>query len=650
MSATVIDAFLVTLGLDGTQFKRGMSDAEKERKRLADASTRSNRDRETQERTLANNQLRRQRQHEAGTKSTIEGFRKIRNELLTLAAVFTAGVGIKDFISETINGAVNTGYLAANLKMTTREITAYQRASERAGGTAGGMIAQLKESQETLAQFKSGMGANEGLQSFFRWGGNAAELKDGNSYLMDRARIVHDMFKVDPSKAALIAKSMGISDDQFNLIKQGPVAMQALIKEQMKYAAVTEADAKAAEKLKIKMLDLRDSLQMTATRIILDLAPTLTVLFAKLEQGAKWVADHKDDIAVWVARSIVAVEKFLVLADKFANAVGGWGTVLAGIVAAPIVMALGSIASAIAGIVTAGAGIPALVAGLGVLATYGGYKGMKALDKAIGNGTNRDRRMHADVMRGGTGMGVGSDLTKEEMKAEAARQRAGGTSRTTWSGTIKPMAGAAGNGDIMSKLMAAGWTREQAAGIAASFMQESSMDPASKNATSGAYGIGQWLGSRVGDFKSFSGKDLKGSSMDDQLAFFNHEVGPKGKEARAGRLLHAATTAEEAARIHSEAYERPGDDEANVGRRQRLARQFALAGRVGNAQAAGAMPAGAGASVAGIGSKSSTNTNSTNIEKIEIHTQATDAQGIAAALRPAVEKYTFAAQANSGMH
>ncbi len=136
MAATVVDAFLVTLGLDGANFRRGMTEAEKAQKRLNEASTRGNKERETLERTLSGNQQRRQKQQDAGTKSTIEGYRKIRNELIGLAAIFTAGVGIKDFISDTINGAVNLGYLSDNLKMSTQQLTAYQRASERAGGTA----------------------------------------------------------------------------------------------------------------------------------------------------------------------------------------------------------------------------------------------------------------------------------------------------------------------------------------------------------------------------------------------------------------------------------------------------------------------------------------------------------------------------------
>ncbi len=153
----------------------------------------------------------------------------------------------------------------------------------------------------------------------------------------------------------------------------------------------------------------------------------------------------------------------------------------------------------------------------------------------------------------------------------------------------------------------------------------------------------------MGDFKEFSGKDLKGSTLDEQLAFFNHEVSSDGKEARAGRLLRGAKTAEDAARIHSEAYERPGAEEANIGRRQRLAAQFAAADRAANAGASGRLPAGAMASLPGSTTRNSTSTNETRIEAINVYTQATDAPGIAAAMRPAVEKYTFANQANTGM-
>jgi len=292
---------------------------------------------------------------------------------------------------------------------------------------------------------------------------------------------------------------------------------------------------------------------------------------------------------------------------------------------------------------------------------------------------NALRKKNAAIMDGGTG--DATPKSKDELRAEAARQktaaladrslpgiktksqvlrekdaaiRAGGTGDATPKSKDELRAEAArqmdGNKSVVEKLKVMGWTPEQAAGITGSFTQESGLDPSARNPTSGAYGIGQWLGSRVADFKKFSGRDLVGSSLDQQLAFFNYEV-TEGKEKRAGRLLKGTSTAEEAARVHSQAYERPGAEEANNDRRARLAAQLAADDRMGNAAKVASLPSGATAStpperptVAG-----STNTTTVSIETIQVQTAATDAAGIAAAMRPAVERYTFANQANSGM-
>ena len=115
-------------------------------------------------------------------------------------------------------------------------------------------------------------------------------------------------------------------------------------------------------------------------------------------------------------------------------------------------------------------------------------------------------------------------------------------------------------------------------------------------------------------------------------------------------MLRGATTAEEAARIHSEAYERPGADEANVARRQRMAAQYAAGSRMANAASVAGMPSGSAASMSGAGRTTSNNSTDIRIDQITVSTQATDAPGIAQAIRPAIEKYTFANQANKGMN
>lgn len=375
--ATVIDAFLVTLGLDSTAFTKGTKDAAKSEKELEAVA----RKREAAEKKRAAEQ-------EKAARKASDGFKKMRNDALAFIAVFTVGTGIKDFISNTIDSAANLGFLSANLGQSTERLKAWQLASERAGGSQQGIIAQLKESVDSIAALNSGLGPNEGIQWFFRMGGSSSDLKDGNTYLLARSKIISGMFKVDPGRAAVVAKQMGISEDQFNFIKQGPAAIEDLIRAQEKHAAVSAKDAAAALKLRNQFLDLRDSLTLTAQRIVLQLAPTLERLFARLEKGAQWVTDHQDDIAKWVDSSVTALTELVQWVDKAADSLGGWKNVLIGLIGLKLggfVLSLASIAAQLGSI---GAAAPALgllgKAGAIGAAGVGGYAaGTLLYDKVL---------------------------------------------------------------------------------------------------------------------------------------------------------------------------------------------------------------------------------------------------------------------------
>lgn len=107
----------------------------------------------------------------------------------------------------------------------------------------------------------------------------------------------------------------------------------------------------------------------------------------------------------------------------------------------------------------------------------------------------------------------------------------------------------------LAYFMRQGWTREQALGIVAGSFAESGLKPGNRNPTSGAYGIGQWLGSRVKDFERVMGKPLEGSSLQDQLAFMQWEL--RNTEKRAGSAIAGTSSAHDALSAFVTKYERP---------------------------------------------------------------------------------------------
>lgn len=290
--ATVIDALLVTLGLDTRNFQAGVRASQRGEREIQDAQRR------TSDAEKKNSAVR-----EKAVKATTDGYRKMRNELLALAGIFTAGVGIKNFIADTIGGAANLGYLSQNLNMSIERLKAFQLASERAGGSQEGMVSQLKEAADTLAELRSGGGPNANLMATTRWGAvmgvdiTENDLKDGNSLLLARANIVKKLFEVDPSTASYRAREMGVMEDQVQFLRLGAAGVDELANAQLHLVTVSEEDAKKAQDLQRKYLDFTEVLQSVTKEIVVSLIPAFTELMTWLSGLAKDFAANKGEVA-----------------------------------------------------------------------------------------------------------------------------------------------------------------------------------------------------------------------------------------------------------------------------------------------------------------------------------------------------------------
>lgn len=710
MGTSVIDAFLVTLGLDGSAYKKGMEDAAKQQDALTENTEKNLDEQDKAERQVSAERAKRAKEEAKAAKERSEQYKTLRRDVLALLSVFTLGAGIKSFITDAVNSAVQLGYLSQNLDLSTQKLQAWQRASERAGGSAEGITAQLKESADTLAQLGSGLGPNEGLQWFFRMGGSSDDLKNGNSYLLARSKIISDLFKTDPTKAMLIAKQMGIGEDQFDFLKQGPEAVQALVAAQEKNSSVTAKSAEDALRLKNEWLDFTQAIEATTRTVLLTLAPAITAVLGEFAKWADQLGQNKAGIrelgenvrefirgvdwreisagAKDFAGSLRSIAESLKLViDRWDEFTGRSKVQTPGVTKTagafrfgktedldadnkrtgkPIVKKAEPKTEAGKAAKTVSDGIDLALAR--TLASLGVQSAKEYVRDTMGQdlyGANqkpvaekKDPAEGFDMFMARTLASLGVQSAKEHVRdtlgqdlygAGPKKPRAPAVNVPMIPGGAENKAQPVNAQEVIKKLTAMGWTDKQAAGITASFIQESDLDPAKVNKL-GMYGIGQWNKARRADFKEWAGKDIKGSSLDEQLRFFQHEV-TKGKEQPAGAALRATKTPEEAAKVHSEEYERPGAEEANVSRRQRMARELDQQARSTNAAAVVKMPVGAPAAapVSNDNRKTSTSTTEVKVGQVTINTQATDATSIAREFGGAVERYSFTQQANSGL-
>jgi len=170
-------------------------------------------------------------------------------------------------------------------------------------------------------------------------------------------------------------------------------------------------------------------------------------------------------------------------------------------------------------------------------------------------------------------------------------------------------------GRLMQYFQSKGLDKAHAAALVGNLIQESSLNPKATNQSQlGTHrGLAQWSPARQADFKAFAGFDITDAqaTSEKQADFILYELNHKFKTA--GKKFYSATNTKSASDVIFKQYENPGD---NTGAKRA-------------AYSAALMGAGATAPV-NAGQQSS---NETNIQTINVQTQATDADGMARGLR-----------------
>jgi len=275
--ATVIDALMVTLGIDTTQFKKGAADVDATLKKTSNATKRTSTEME-----------------ERG-KQAAQFFGRVRNEALALMAVFTAGMGVKNFVANTVQSTAALDRMSSNLKMSAQDLAEWQLAAKNAGGTAEGIASDLAKSADQTAKFWRGMPV-ETLQAYSVRGGRASELKDGNSYLMERIRIVSDLYKKNPDDARLAANEMGLDPGQFDLYREGPEGIARRRREQSSAAAEQAKASAGAESLRQKYDTAMNQLGSIGVGVLQEMMPSFNLLVDKLLELGRWVIANREQI------------------------------------------------------------------------------------------------------------------------------------------------------------------------------------------------------------------------------------------------------------------------------------------------------------------------------------------------------------------
>lgn len=528
-------------------------------------------------------------------------------------ALIGGTLAIRAFVEDTITATAAVDRLSKNLNLGAGDITAWGNAAEELGGSAKGLQGTLSmlSREQTNLRVK---GESSLLPYFSMLKVNLTEAglaaRPTTDILLDLAGAVSGY---DRQTAHNIFADMGFDEGTINLLLQGRKELELTLKRQKEYGERVAKFAPEATKLQRSLVDTKQGFTLLGMTLLNDASPALEKVLGWFQKIGEWTRDNSEFVG------------------DFLKVIGvGLGAI--GLAALPI-----------DGVVV---GIAALAAGLVLL--YEDYQTWKRggdslidwsvwappVEKAIAlvkDLYNAFKNLWQIIQENPTVQKLEARLKDGYQQSDTRKLMdrifSSPNSRTASAQQVK---------DFFKKQ---GWSDAQASGIAANVMSESSGKANATGDNGQAYGLAQWHADRQAAFKSFSGKDIRNSTIEDQLKFIQYEL-TQGTEKAAGDALRGATTAKDAGAIVSERYERPGDVQGEATKRGNLADHLA------GIQGASSNVAAAGGSVS---SASAANDNSVtnHVGEIKVYTAATDANGIARDLNRSMD-FLFTSQAQTG--
>lgn len=251
MVASVIDALLITLGVDSSGVKSGMAQAEN---------------------TIA-----------ASAKNIMN------NILAPLAAALAVGSAFKEYLA----GAQAVGNLANTLNENQEDMQSWAQAVERAGGDASAFEGSLVSLNSKMLEFAQ-TGTSSAAPALAQLGISA---RDSNGNIKSSIDIISELARVadtmDPARFQALTSSLGIDSGTLLLLKQGSMSVDELVARQKLLGVYTAEDSAIATKMGNAIKDLMQVLKSISTVIMRFVLPPLTWLTDKMVEFVLFIREHE---------------------------------------------------------------------------------------------------------------------------------------------------------------------------------------------------------------------------------------------------------------------------------------------------------------------------------------------------------------------
>jgi len=341
--ATIIDALLITLGLDPSGVKQGSKEAEdtlnKTAKTAEDAQGRideATKKTDAERKKAAEEEKKRQKESEAAAKRLEDGYKKIRDSLMDIAAAMVAAVAGKEFVSYITQTDTAAMKLATNVGATSKEVLTLQSAFEGIGASGDEASGALLSVNKILEDLKN-TGFSEALYPLQRAGLDVGKFRDAHSQLERLGMLSDALKKMTPQDAQYWGQKAGFSEETVNLLIRSNEELDKYLKRIAEQIRQTEADKRATSERNDAYAELHRTFASMGRTIVTQLTPIIVGMQKAFAAVFDYLAD-KPTLATGAIGGLVSVMglllgfKMTVWAQQIGGAFGVLGTVAGALV------------------------------------------------------------------------------------------------------------------------------------------------------------------------------------------------------------------------------------------------------------------------------------------------------------------------------
>lgn len=367
----MVSAFFVEIGLDRTKFEEGRAKAESAMSRLQDSAAAGAAAIE-----------------ESMRKSVSESFRTLERHFLQFFAALAGTQSVRTFVQDVTRAETQLSILSAVLGTSVPNLSAFEMAVERVGGTIDDANGSLQALNQIVMQ--SNLEGVPAKGEFYRLGGGAVDPRaDRVTQILQLSEAMARTSYTDAQKISMLGQ-IGVSAAVARLMLD-PGALRGLIGATAG-DAVTEAQARSGMGLTGAWAGAGQAVQSFARQVLLSVQGPMTELINKLAAwveenkswAAGWLGDRAREFKAWVdgidwSQVKAAAREVAETVGMVVKAIGGWRHAAEGLVGAWLLLKTAPILNLGGALAVMASPLKDVLTGLtGVLAAFAAYQRIAA--------------------------------------------------------------------------------------------------------------------------------------------------------------------------------------------------------------------------------------------------------------------------------